>query len=83
MQKKQKPEAMCTFCKKPFGGIDYINHRCGKCEKGSIRSMLRPDDWTECNSCGGTGTSNKKKCLTCDGWGWLNIRNKKISGDKV
>jgi len=69
--KRGKPDAVCTACG-AYGRNVVMNedHRCSPRKRGAWRSMLHPDDWKECDRCGGTGRRAGQRCDGCAGEGW-------------
>ncbi len=78
--KSNPPVAKCNRCGKNSNNVAEINNTCGailemgKYCKGSMRSILKPDDWKECDICGNAGRVDDIRCEACSGSGWINTR---------
>jgi len=73
--KKKQPWAICTNCSE-FHSDSLINQRCtmkvgGKRCKGTVKSELKPDAWSECQDCEASGSVGGEICISCRGKGWL------------
>jgi DnaJ-class molecular chaperone len=79
---KPRPVAVCTRCGAVSDSATLINGCCGnrvgnqQCT-GVIGSATNANDWDECPSCAGSGTTDAKRCGRCDGSGWLFVRDRR------
>ena len=67
--KLRPPHAVCTRCGRASREIGKPCSRQfnGKRCRGTLRSMLKEDDWSECPACGATGRVDGVTCGSCGG----------------
>lgn len=90
---KPPPVTSCTVCGKAGYNISLTNVQCeqrfnGKRCQGVNRSAIGIYDWAKCPKCDGHGgnltprTRLCKKCVRCDGAGWLFVRDNPIMTER-
>ncbi|MCG8016310.1 MAG: hypothetical protein JAY97_08850 [Candidatus Thiodiazotropha sp. 'RUGA'] len=77
--KRNMPVGSCTICGETTFNACRINERCsatynGKRCNGAYGSALKEEDWEECSSCNAVGRISSKRCIQCDGVGWIFVR---------
>jgi DnaJ-class molecular chaperone len=71
------PIAKCSLCGRVSNDPDSIGKRCNSLENlaiscpGIFSSILYPENWHECDICGGTGRIDDIHCKSCAGSGWI------------
>jgi DnaJ-class molecular chaperone len=80
MAREHPPIAVCPECGSyiPVGGrAELINERCAnKNCRSSYTTAMNPSDWKLCNACCGDGFAADKKCLVCNGAGFVYQRDR-------
>ena len=69
--KAPRPRGRCTRCGKTTRSPTSINEACTDhyC-RGSFRSAVGVNDWSECPTCAATGWTGNVRCQHCQGDGW-------------
>ena len=80
MARKSTPVAVCTKCGEYTCRVESINNRCYKKDgnrrcQGVFGSAIGNRDWDECSVCKGEGVDNNGKCLSCQGYGVVYVRD--------